>query len=113
MLSCKSGFVIPPLRFSCLSDTPICVPSQASFSGLNLHQGYTCFLKSIFICAIQEKNHFMKVAGHMNEELRILFVLYFLVISLQNAVNEILDDLTELTKSQPISSPADVLLDRK
>ena len=55
----------------------------------------------------------MKVAGHMNEELRILFVLYFLVISLQNAVNEILDDLTELTKSQPISSPADVLLDRK
>ena len=96
-----------------LSDTPTCVPSQAKIFGLYSHHGSVCCLKSIFICAIQENSHLMKVAGLINGTLRTLFVLYFLLISLQNAVNYSLDDLTSVTKSNPISSPAHVLFDKK
>ena len=112
-VSLQSGLVMLLCRDNCLSDTPTWVPSHANICGSYLHHGSTCCLKSISICAIQEKNHFTKVTGLMNLTLKILLGWYFLFISLQKAVNEIFEDFTSDTKSHPISSPAHVLLDRK
>ena len=91
----------------------MCVSSQARTVGSYLHQGSTSFLKSIFMFPIQANIHFTKVFTLINGATRTLVVLYLLVISLQNKVKVILDVLTMLTKSQPSSSPAHVLFDKK
>ena len=61
-----------------------------------------CCLKSIFICAIQENIHFMNVPVLMKGEDRTVFVLYFLVTSLQNTVKYILDDFIMIPPQSPI-----------
>lgn len=99
--------------FKCLDDTPMCVPSQARILGLCLHQGSTSFLKSISILAIHANIQLTNVFMFMNGAENIFVVLYLLVNSLQKAVKEVFVVFTMLIKSQPISSPAHVALDRK
>ena len=58
-----SGDVIGLSSFIFLSDTPMCVPSQAKISRLYEHQGSTSFLKSILNAANHPKNQHMNVLG--------------------------------------------------
>lgn len=71
------------------------------------------FSKVYFHTPIQANTCYTKVSRLMNGAERIFVVLCLLVISLQNPVKDILDILTMLMKSCPISSPAQVILDRK
>ena len=57
---------------------------------------------------MQENIHLTNVLMVIKGADKMLEVLYFLVISLQKEVNDILELLTILTKSHPISSPAQV-----
>ena len=105
----SSTDVIPPLcRLMFLTDTPICVPSQASSLGVYLHHGSTSFWKSIWKPLSHPKHQLINVFGLMNFELWMLFVMYHLVISLQKLVKDILLFFTSAMKSCPISSPAAV-----
>ena len=71
------------------------------------------FSKVNFHTSIQANVHFTNVFLLMNGAERGLVVWYFLVISLQYAVNDVFEFFTILIKSHPISSPAQVLLDKK
>ena len=99
--------------FKCLDDTSMCVPSQTTIMGLCLHQGSTSLLKSISILAIHANIQLTNVFMFMNGAGDIFIVLYLLVNSLQKAAKEVFVFCTILIKSQPISSPAHVTLDRK
>ena len=111
--SVVSGAVTRFANFTFFREMPPWVPSQARIFGLYSHQGSISFLKSMFILPIHANIHFTKVSTLINGAANMLFVLYFLVSSLQNPVKDILALLTMLMKSHPISSPAHVSLDRK
>ena len=61
---------------------------------------------------IQENIHLTNVFMLMNDTVKMLVVLYFLVISLQEEVNDTLELMIILTKSHPNSSAAQVKFDK-
>ena len=89
--SVLSGQVIVLSSFMYLMETPICVPSHAMILGSYLQHGSTSFLKSICMLPMQENIHLTDVLMVIKGSDKMLEVLYFLVISLQKEVNDILE----------------------